>query len=368
MIAALSQIMDRLRGSGAHAITTPPMDGALQPNQAIEEADLLLAAAAPDNLIRRGADILFSTGKEIRRLGGVDASAPVVSFDVEISALAASPHGALAVGLVDGRILIHGGGHDGFTVGALGGRPTLCPTALLFDGDAALLLCLGSRRNAPCAWKRDLMQRGSDGSVWRVPLDGGEAKCLADGLAYPNGLLKTAEGRLVVSESWRNRLVEIKPGKNPEPVLSDLPGYPARLAEKSGTGGAWLAVFAPRSQLIEFVLRERDYCEEMIRDIAEDFWIAPSLKAPHSFLEPLQGGGLKQLGIMKPWAPTRSFGLVLSLDSALQPVASWHSRADGTRHGITSCIEDGARLVVAARGGDALLSLAVAAEGVADDR
>ena len=38
------------------------------------------------------------------------------------------------------------------------------------------------------------------------------------------------------------------------PVLADLPAYPGGSALAGD--GYWLALFAPRSQLVEFVLRE----------------------------------------------------------------------------------------------------------------
>ena len=41
-------------------------------------------------------------------------------------------------------------------------------------------------------------------------------------------------------------------------------------------------------------------------------------------------------------------------------VASFHSRANGRRHGITGAIERDGRVLVAAKGGNAILSLAVA--------
>ena len=47
------------------------------------------------------------------------------------------------------------------------------------------------------------------------------------------------------------------------------------------------------------------------------------------------------MGIHKPWAPSRSYGLVVRLDAAMRPVASFHSRANGHRHGVTSAIEVG---------------------------
>jgi hypothetical protein len=136
----------------------------------------------------------------------------------------------------------------------------------------------------------------------------------------------------------------------------DLPGYPARLAAASD-GGAWLAVFAPRSQLIEFVLREDGYRRRMVSEIDPDYWIAPALANGRSFLEPIQGGALKQMGVLKPWAPSRTYGLIIKLDDHFEPVLSLHSRADGTRHGTTSMLEHLQTLFVASKGGDVVLSI-----------
>ena len=63
------------------------------------------------------------------------------------------------------------------------------------------------------------------------------------------------------------------------------------------------------------------------------FWMAPALASLGKFEEPLQGSGLKQMGILKPWAATRSYGLVVRCDDDMQPMFSYHSRADGTIHG-----------------------------------
>ena len=45
------------------------------------------------------------------------------------------------------------------------------------------------------------------------------------------------------------------------------------------------------------------------------------------------------MGIHKPWSPSRSYGLVVKLDAQLRPVASFHSRANGRRHGVTAVAE-----------------------------
>lgn len=63
------------------------------------------------------------------------------------------------------------------------------------------------------------------------------------------------------------------------------------------------------------------------------------------------------MGVHKPWSPSRSYGLAVRLDEKMQPLFSLHSRADGTRHGVCSVLEDCGRLLVAARGGDCILDI-----------
>lgn len=358
MIRAVRSLFDAWRGAGTHSVTVPPMDGALRPNQAIEEAPAILAVEAPDNLASAGDRVFFSSGNSVRVLtaGKGPADGEFAVFEKEVSALAAAPDGALAAGLDDGRVCIRGGRHDGKVLTRVGGRDIMCPTALSFLDQDTLVLAIGSQQNPMSRWKTDLMQKNASGSVWRVSLSSGDAACLADGLAFPYGLLPQADGVVVVSESWRNQLVRVAAGRQPVVELGDITGYPARLSP-AADGGAWLAVFAPRSQLIEFVLKEDDYRRSMMAEIPESLWIAPSLSAPQTFLEPLQGGGLKHLGIVKPWAPTRSYGLVLRLDEAFQPLFSMHSRSDGRRHGVTSCLEAGDQLYATSKGGNLVVCL-----------
>jgi len=99
-----------------------------------------------------------------------------------------------------------------------------------------------------------------------------------------------------------------------------------------------------------------------MRETAREHWIAPALASGASFLEPLQSGGVKTMGIHKPWSPSRSYGLVVRLDADLRPVASYHSRANGRRHGITSVIEAGGQLLAASQGGNVILAIDAHAE------
>ena len=325
----------------------PPMDGAFRPNDRLDAAAVVLEAPAPDGLAAIAQGLVVSIGRSLKRVDRPE-DAPVATFDAEISALTGLPNGGAAVGLVDGRIAFVGGRNDGNTIAAQTG--VHCVTALAPAGDGALLVANGSAVHGPADWKRDLMEKNASGSVWRLDLASGTSSQIAGGLAYPYGLLDEGDA-VIVSESWRNALTRIVPGASGRraPALEDLPAYPSRLSRGAG-GAIWLALFAPRSQLIEFVLRENRYRRRMIEQIDPDLWMAPSLRSGLSPLEPTQQGGVKQLGVSKPWSPSRSYGLVVRLDATYRPVASFHSRANGRRHGVTSCLAFEGRVYFAAKG------------------
>ena len=355
----LDSLLDHFRG---RAVTIPPMDGALRPNTALDDsAAELLEVAAPDNLVSGGGQVFYSTGSDLLRLPayGEGGPAAVARFDAPVSTLACSADGTIAIGLDDGRILLKGGAVDGQTLAPAAFGGLACPTALAFADAGTLLVCQGSSAHRPSDWVVDLMSKNASGSVWHVDLAAGRASRLAGDLAFPYGVLANAPGGgVVVAESWRHRLVRILPEGGVEPLLTKLPGYPARLAA-GADGGAWLCLFAPRNRLIEFVLEEDAYRADMMREVERAHWIAPALSSGAAFLEPLQCGGVKTMGIHKPWSPSRSYGLLVRLDRTLRPVASFHSRANGRRHGITSAIEQDRRVLVTSKGGNAILGLSV---------
>jgi hypothetical protein len=336
------RLLDRIRGK---AVTIPPLDGAFRPNAALEVCDVVATAIAPDNLCRIGSCTLYTSENELRRL---EDGAVVSHHDAPVAAISASPAGDLAVALDDGRIFIAGRQFvmpDGLC----------CPTALAFGPDGALFVAQGSRRHRPSDWVVDLLEKNAEGSLWRIDPDSGEAASIAQNLAFPSGLVFDGDA-VVASESWRHRLIQVRPHRAPEPVLALLPGYPGRLSP-AADGGFWLALFAPSNRLIEFVLAEDSYRAAMMSEVPRAQWIAPALSSGESFLEPLQCGAVRTMGIHKPWSPTRSYGLVARLDSHLRPVASYHSRAGGRRHGVTSVVHAGTGALVTAKGGNAILQI-----------
>lgn len=342
----LDPLLDFFRGK---AVTIPPLDGALKPNTMLDDSEVLREVEAPDNLTVAGGDVLFSSGGRVLSLDGRE----VASFDKPITAMAAAPDGRLAVALDDGVIDLAGKRIEGFT----------CVTAMSFGGDGTLYVCNGSDAVAAPGWAADLMAKNARGSVWKLDPASGQRTRLASGLAWPYGIAVDAcDGQLLVSESWRHRVVAIPIGGGaPKPLLDRLPGYPARIS--AAPGGYVMTLFAPRNRLIELVLLEDAYRADMMREIDPQFWIAPSLSPMRSFLEPLQNGSVRTMGIHKPWSPTRSYGLVVALDDRLRPVASYHSRANGKRHGMTSAIARDGAIVAASRGGDCILRIARLAGG-----
>ena len=292
----LRKAVDRWFGRGEASITIPPMDGAFRPNDLLDLAPTVLEAPAPDCLAATSLGLVVIVGPLAaqRRQAGRLRARVLREADQRCDRLAGWRGGG---GLIDGAIVFVGGQHGGTT---LAPNPEVaCITALAPAADGASLVANGSATNGPDAWKRDLMEKNASGSVWRVDPAKGAYTRLAGDLAYPYGLLEDA-GSVVVSESWRSALTRIFPGgggRN-ESVLENLPAYPSRLS-RGDDKSIWLALFAPRSQLVEFVLSEERYRRRMISEIDADYWVAPCLRSGATPLEPTQQGGVRQLGVLE---------------------------------------------------------------------
>jgi hypothetical protein len=228
-------------------------------------------------------------------------------------------------------------------------------TALAFLDGETLVAAIGSREHSVAQWQRDLLGKGRSGSVWVYPL-AGTARQIAGDLAYPSGLVPLPDGSMLVSLAWDSSLIRLDLSGARMVVLADLPAYPGRLAP-AGNTGYWLALLAPRNQLVELILREGEFRRRMLEEIDPDLWVCPRLHPSALPLESMQNGGQRIGGVLKPWAPSLSCGLVLRLRGDLQPDISLHSRANGRFHGITSIAERHGRLVAASRGGSALIEV-----------
>ncbi len=351
----LQRMIDRFLGRGEAAITVPPFDGALKPNQLLEEARTIAALEAPEDLATDGTSLFVADGERVLRL---EHGTPreVLRFDRAITALCCLPQGGLALALAGKEVRIAGGMHDGRRWDAAG-KPFCAVNALSATGDGRLLVTDGSQVH-PCErWRHDLMELGHTGRVIALDLAGGSAREIAGGLAYAFGVC-TAGDAIWASESWRHRLLQVG-GAPAGPVLDRLPAYPSRIAPAEA-GGFWLTLFTARTQLVEFVLREPEFRKRMMREIEPDYWVAPALRSGSTYLEPMQGAHLKTMGILKPWAPPRSYGLVVRLTPEGLMRYSLHSRVDGRNHGVVAAVECRGTLFVLAKGPRRVLRLNVA--------
>lgn len=364
-MALLRDVIDRVLHPDRDVHAIPVLDGAFSPNARLDRSHRLgEPIERPDDLAVGPDGTLFvSSGHRILRCSGPDFE------HREVFAVAEAPVGPLAVA-GDGRVYagISGDGvvaydGDGKRLAALSdanGVPLACPTALALAADGELYLTDGSRANLPDDWLPDLMGR-LEPSGRLVACDAGlrQVRVLADGLAWPAGVaVSSRHDEVHVTESWAHRLSAVsRRGGVPRVVIRNFAGYPARLTVDPTAGGYWMAFFGMRTQLIEFVLRERGFCEEMMRRVPRELWIGPSLEGRFDYREPTQIGRIKKLGIQKPWAPPRSYGLVARLDAHGEPVASWHSRVDGRVHGVTAVARVGPRVLAVAKGRDLLVAL-----------
>ncbi|HEY3471711.1 MAG TPA: SMP-30/gluconolactonase/LRE family protein [Amycolatopsis sp.] len=347
-------------GRSAHR-AVPPLDGGLTPNDALDASRTAVGITAPEDVCPDDSGgLLVSTGRQVVRRSGPEFSRSEVVADLPglAGALARTGDGDVLVCVAGiGLVRI---GRDGTTSVVADtdedGVPIHCPTDLAVARDGEVYLTDGSVRHHGPDWVRDLMEQNATGRLLRLDPGAARATVLARGLGYASGVCLTAdEDALVVAEAWAHRLSRFPLSGHATPIRENLPGYPGRL--NPAPGGYWLAVFALRTQLVEFVLTQRDYVTEMMRTIEPDYWIRPALRGLDSGLEPLQGGQIRKLGVIKPWAPPRSYGLVARLDEEGYVTGSLHSRGGGRRHGVTSVKQDGERVFVAVHGGDEVLVL-----------
>jgi hypothetical protein len=71
----------------------------------------------------------------------------------------------------------------------------------------------------------------------------------------------------------------------------------------------------------------------------------------------MQGAHIKTMGVVKPWAPPRSYGLIIRLNGDGRPLYALHSRVDGINHGIVAAVELNGSLYALAKGPGRLLRL-----------
>jgi sugar lactone lactonase YvrE len=341
------------RDRDQHAI--PVMDGNLSPNDVLDQCQVLRSFdAMPDDVvIDNNGDLFVSAGHDILKYSPHQGG--------EWETIATLPNDATGLDMhPDGRLLVCISGEGLAAISTNGeiewlrtseGVALLCPMAVTAASDGTIYVAEGSATNVPNHWVQDLMQGNASGRLVRCEPDLTNAITIRSNLAYPHGLTMTDdEQSLIFSESWAHTISRCdRDGGHVEKLVRNLPGYPAQLAS-DGAGGYWLSLFAVRTHLVELVLSDRNFKSQMMAEIEPKFWISPSLRATGNYMEPLQGGGIKKLGIIKPWAPPRSYGLVVHVDKNGEIIEGLHSRVGGGCHGVTSARPYGDDVFIVSKG------------------
>lgn len=336
-----------------HAI--PVLDGGFSPNRRLDDAATLDELADVDGIcVDATGTVYASAGTGIVRYAadGFSNRTAFAELDGAVGSLAAHPDGRILAAVAGlGIVAI---GRDGKVVGRLegaGDAPLSCVTAIAVLPDGSIALTEGSRHNGPDRWLQDMMEkRPGSGRVVVCAADFSGARIVADRLSWPSGVAAHGAGSLLVAEAWTHRLlsIAIDTGRI-DVVVKNFAGYPCRIAPASA-GGFWIAFFAMRTQLTEFVLREDDFRSRMMATVPPALWIGPTLGGQVDYREPTQIGRIKKLGIQKPWAPPRSYGLVARIDGEGNTFESLHSRVSGAVHGITDVAEVGGLLIAVSKG------------------
>lgn len=359
----MSAIVDVLReifnpNRDRHAI--PSLDGPWQPNQRLDEGAVDHASlAAADDLVVHNGKILATYKDGIADQSGAPQFQTELGKHLKDKALAsalASRGEHLVVGIDGVGMVFVAGPKAGTVLSQTDGDPLKYPASATFADDKTLIVTEGSLKEPTARYHYDLMGKGASGRVLKFDLSSGKATTIARDLQFPYGAAVQGD-RVIVTEAWTHRLLSFSmSGGDAKILIKNFPGYPTRL-KNDADGGFWLTFFGMRTQLIDLVLEEGEFCKTMMTSVAPRFWIYPSLGGQPYFLEPCQGGQVKQLGITKPWAPPRSYGLVVKLDKAYRPLESFHSRVIGAHHGTTAALEHQGELFVTAKGHGKLIGV-----------
>lgn len=346
------QYLNKLFRADAEVLPPPMLDGAWSANDRLESGRIVSAAGELDCVCVHGGAVYVSAGHSVSRVESgklvsiAELAGPVTALATDAGrglVVAVEGHGIFRLAL-DGEIV------------ARTAEPAICVTALACSPSGDIYFCQGSQAHPWNEWYQDLMRLGVSGGVG-VWTKRGDTRWIARGMRFPSGVALQPDGKLLVSEAWAHRVVRMDPKSGAsQPVLENLAGYPGRIVPATN-GGYWLPVFAMRTLLVDFVLGEKAFREEMIETIDPLYWVRPALSAGKSYLEPLQGGAIVKLGIRKAWSPPRSYGLVCRLSDTAVPLASYHSRVGGANHGITAAIDHGGEMLAVSKGAARLLAV-----------
>lgn len=338
----------------------PPMELGMTPNDLLDDA-----TDVDEGRTGRVDDVVAASGglavAHEDQVAVTNARGEVERFPLpgRITALAAFGSDLLAAVHGHGLYCIRGAVSGPWTQDA---RLTSNVTALLALPDGSVLATVGSADEDIDGWSADLLLQRATGSLHRIGADGQVLRS-REGLSWAAGLAEGpgGPGRAVLvslAHAHRIDLVDPESLQTVDTFLAGLPSYPWRISHNSARNSWWVSMPLVRSRFTELILGEREFLEDMMATVPQESWYGPSMAGGSIYREPLQLGGLRVFGQVKPWAPPRSYGLVAEYDASGRVLRSLHSRAGGSTHGVVAAAEHEGSLWLAARSRSGLVRIA----------
>jgi len=363
MVNKMWTLFKKIFTGGKEQYVIPPLDGALLPNNTIDRFKVIHDdfKNIDDLVLDLKGNLYLSSDHFVYRLHGKGFSEKQIYVDLKGTAggLNIDKNGNLMICVAGQGVVVVNKGKVIRDLNMADSQPINCPTAVVSGPDGELFIADGTAYHESERWYVDLMEKRSAGRLIRFNNNGTKSEVLLTSLSYPGGLTISNDKKyIIMTEGWKHRvsrypILDVRP-QTREVLLDNLPGYPGRIVTASD-GGYWMSFFAMRTHLVEFVLQEKKYRLKMMKIIDPAYWIRPALSSGEDFLEPLQAGHAKTLGIMKPWAPPRSYGLIVKLNNDYEIIKSYHCRVDGKRHGITGLCDDAGILFAVSKGNSLVL-------------
>ena len=202
MLNFVKDRIDYFFGRGKHSIFVPVMDGALKPNEFLDNVKVIHKEEDIDNLVINRSTILFSGKSSLFSMASMKKPKKIKSFSSDIIAMALNSSGSkIAVALADETVVIL----NSKTLKEVFTFKEKCVTSMCFQQDT-LVYTTGSKNFSATQWQHDLLSNGSSGTVSANQLDGSDSKVILTELAWPTGLTFTGDSTFCISESWKHRI------------------------------------------------------------------------------------------------------------------------------------------------------------------
>lgn len=341
------------------------MELGMTPNDRLERADDVAWAGTGqvDDVVLVDGELAVATGNvvTVHRADGADQT----TLPDRVTAMAATDNGIVVAVSGHGLLKVNAGRVDPQSED-VSLRHNV--TALLALPGGELLATVGSSERDLDGWVWDLFEQKATGSIHRIDADGRIVQS-RQGLPWAAGLAEGMEGPgspVLLSLAHAHRIEYVDPTslQSLGTFLEGLPSYPWRISRAPGRDSWWVSMPLVRSRLTELMLGEKAFLSDMMATVPTQSWYGPSMAGGSVYREPLQLGGLRVLGQLKPWAPPRSYGLVVEVDAFGRVLRSLHSRAGGTTHGVVAAVEHEGSLWVAARSRSGLVRVTLSEDEV----